>query len=126
MEKKRRNFVDTDRHKLGIYSKLSDVESEQNPKEINLNAIESTILFLLKEDFLILFKQNLNKLYPKIDKNYLNINFGTLGWGNAFKDTCNTLHQMELLNYYESLDWEESDYFSYKLGQLMIERGFTE
>lgn len=51
---------------------------------------------------------------------------GTIGWCNAFENTCNTFGLIEVLDYYNNLDWYDSDKFDYELCEMMIEYGLIE
>lgn len=73
------------------------------------------------------FIDNLQDIFPyKIDKNFMSHNTGTVEWSNAFRETCEQLNIDNLLNYYNSLEWEEFDIFCAELGNLIIEKELVE
>ena len=51
---------------------------------------------------------------------------GTIGWNDAFENTCNKFGLFDVLDYYNNLEWYDGDYFDYELCQLMIEYGLIE
>lgn len=48
-------------------------------------------------------------------------NQGTAGWHDCFVKTCINFNKNELLNYYESLDWYQSDLFDDELADMFIQ-----
>lgn len=46
---------------------------------------------------------------------------GTIGWHEAFKATCDKLDMQWLYNYYEALEWHESDQFDGEMETSIID-----
>lgn len=75
----------------------------------------------MSDEFLEMFKIVLEDIFPySIDKDFFEFNTGTVGWGKALKITSAHFKRNDIIEYYDSLDWEEMDDFSYRLGELMI------
>lgn len=44
----------------------------------------------------------------------------TSGWYDAFKYTCDKYHLTDVIKYYNSLPWHDSDLFNHEFGDLLI------
>ena len=58
------------------------------------------------------------------DDKYLNTS--TSGWTEAFNETCRKLKMQWLLNYRETLEWDESDLFDAELEKRILNKGNTD
>ena len=84
---------------------------------------------LITDDFLKEFR---NQLF-RINKDYsletfaeygIPMNTSTSGWFAALGKACLLTHKEELLDYWRSLPWYDSDVFDGELAEMLIERGF--
>jgi hypothetical protein len=90
--------------------------------------IPNNIKILIDLEFLSLFKQNLCKVFNKDDMGTYGVTCsgGTGGWQTALKNTCSELKKLEVLRYYNELEWFNSDYFDSEISDMMLERGLIE
>ena len=56
-----------------------------------------------------------------VDGSYYDLNSSTGGWNEAFKMTCKKLDMMWLMDYYETLEWYDSDIFDGIIENRIIE-----
>jgi len=56
-----------------------------------------------------------------VDGSYYDLNSSTGGWNEAFKMTCKKLDMMWLMDYYETLEWYDSDIFDGIIEDRIIE-----
>ena len=75
-----------------------------------------------KEEFCLLFDIKENELNLFDIQNEENTN----GWATAFHATCLLNCASDLGEYYESLDWQESDDFCHEITNMMSDRGVVE
>lgn len=94
-----------------------DVHVEYNiPTEIDLKIPSYFYIALAGELCSILGPQIFNKI-TDLDEDteeefsYYDFDSGTGGWHAAFKATCEKLDLLWLLNYYDALEWYDSDVF---------------
>lgn len=85
---------------------------------------------MLTKDFLMTFKQELDKVFNiettgTLWSTYLKLE-GTTGWHEAFTQTCEKHKSDKLYNYYNILDWVESDQFDDQIGDLMCKYNVIE
>lgn len=84
---------------------------------------------LINDKFLEIFYTELGKKFRKefdlqeiIDKEEeVNIE-GTGGWWEALKTTCKKTKNQEMLKYYKSLWWYDSDWFDGELGDMLSKK----
>ena len=94
-----------------------DIHVEYNiPTEIDIKIPSYFYIALAGELCSILGPQIFNKI-TDIDEDteeefsYYDFDSGTSGWHTAFKATCEKLDLQWLLNYYDALEWYDSDIF---------------
>lgn len=85
-------------------------------------------LGLISKDFILRFKEELKEVfgYERFDwdDEDIWINLGsTCGWGNAFNKTCWYLDVPDLKQYYDALDWFDSDNFDGDVSDLAVKYG---
>lgn len=77
----------------------------------------------LTKDFLMLFKSNLEQVFhrnfSKADDWYYE--HGTNGWHRALNMTCTSKGHPDIIYYYDSLDWMDSDAFDADLTDIATE-----
>lgn len=87
--------------------------------------IPENIKSLIDIEFLNLFNKNICEVfgYDSLDDYVANVQGGTGGWYTALKNTCFELKKLEILGYWEKLEWYDSDYFDGELADMMLENG---
>ena len=91
--------------------------------------IPENIKELLNKEFLELFKKNLDLIYPvncdgtsgSLDKEHYNMSAGTGRWYKALLDTSFELNKLQIMGYWDDLEWFDSDYFDDKLTDMIME-----
>lgn len=90
----------------------------------------SVIKNMLSEKALVTFRDNLSakfniphKLTYNNDIAYME---GTFGWYDALEDMCEKHGLNDLLEYYDSLEWYDSDKFDGVISDMLLERGLIE
>ena len=84
---------------------------------------------LLDKEFLELFKKNLDIDYPvscdgvsdELTREHYNMSEGTGRWHKALLDTSFELNKLQVIGYWDSLEWYDSDYFDSKLTGMIID-----
>ena len=84
---------------------------------------------LITDDFLKEFRNQLFRLHPQYSLETFaeeGIPEGTLTftWSTALGKACLLTHNEELLDYWRTLDWYDSDLFDDQLSQMLIDRHF--
>ena len=57
------------------------------------------------------WKRAKGMFYPGEEKEYVDMDSGTIGWVLAFRMTCEKLNMNWLYEYYQTLNWYDSDIF---------------
>lgn len=91
--------------------------------------IPQNIKNLITDDFLKEFRSQLFRIngYYSIEtfaESGIPMNTSTSGWFAALGKACLLTHKEELLNYWLTLPWYDSDVFDGELAEILIERGF--
>ena len=90
--------------------------------------IPENINKLIDKEFLALFKKSLDEAYPVhkdgctyfLDEGHYRLSEGSGHWSSAMLSTCFDLHKLEIIGYYETLEWWESDIFDDELCSKLI------
>jgi hypothetical protein len=85
-------------------------------------------LGMITKEFLLKFKENLGSNFGygvfDFDDEEIWINLGsTMGWGHSFIQTCLEMNLPALHEYYNALEWFDSDVFDGDISDLAIEYG---
>ena len=78
-------------------------------------------------DFLKEFRRQLYRMHENYSLELfadegIPINTSTMGWYAAFGKACLLTNNEELLDYYDTLGWEDSDVFDDDLVNLMVDK----
>ena len=84
---------------------------------------------LVTDDFLKEFRNQLFRIhdYYSLDlyaDNGIPMNTSTAGWFAAFGKACLVTHKEEILDYWRTLPWYDSDIFDGELADMLVERKF--
>lgn len=91
-------------------------------------------LGMITKEFLIKFKKNIVSNFKACrfhpcdthdfdnEETWINLG-GTIGWDNAFAQTCREMNLPDLREYYNALTWFDSDTFDGDISDLAIEYG---
>lgn len=91
--------------------------------------IPNDIKNLITDDFLREFRNQLFRIHEYYSLETfaeygIPMNTSTSGWFAALGKACLLTHKEELLDYWRSLPWYDSDVFDGELADMLIERGF--
>lgn len=91
--------------------------------------IPDNIKKLITDDFLKEFRNQLFRIHKHYSLDVfaeegIPMNTSTSGWYAAFGKACLLTQKEELLNYWRTLPWYDSDIFDGELAELLIKRGF--
>lgn len=84
---------------------------------------------LITDDFLKEFRNQLFRIhnYYSLDSyadHGISMNTSTAGWFAAFGKACLVTHKEEVLDYWRTLPWYDSDIFDGELADMLVERKF--
>jgi hypothetical protein len=100
----------------GFEYKMPDEIKKKIPKEM---------LMTFKETLDSVFTDRVN-LKGSTYNNYYFYLQETTGWGIAFKESCEKTNSMEIYEYYNSLDWFDSDLFDDEFCLMMVKEGIMD
>lgn len=80
------------------------------PDEVK-HKIPDYFFFAMAGELVSVFGSSILELQTDSTQPYYDFNLGTAGWTVAFKAACTKLDMRWLINYYEGLDYYESDIF---------------
>lgn len=92
-------------------------------------AIPNNIKNLITDDFLKEFRNQLFRIHEHYSLDTfadfgIPTNTSTGGWYAAFGKACLLTHKEELLDYWRTLPWYDSDIFDGELANMLVARGF--
>ena len=86
--------------------------------------IPEEIKKLMTYDFLKEFRNQLFAIFELDLETYANRLYGfesTVGWANALQDACHNTGKDDIWNYWNELEWYDSDIFDSELSDMLIE-----
>ena len=88
------------------------------PEEIK-NKIPNKFYYVMGGELCAIFGP---KIFEKFEEDYYDLNSSTVGWVEAFKETCRKLDMQWILDYWNTLEWYDGDIFDGEIEAGIIKR----